>query len=69
MKSNYTQEEKIALITRYHKRASVSNLCFETGIPRSTLYSWIDHFSKVKNAADETIRLIDLKSLERQLQR
>lgn len=36
----HTDEEKCNLVERYQNGTSVASLCAETGIPRSTLYSW-----------------------------
>ncbi len=46
-----TKEEKSKLVERYQSGVSVSVLCTETGIPRSTLYTWIKQFS---NPSKET---------------
>ncbi len=37
----YTTEQKQALVLRYQNGESVSDICTQTGIARSTLYSWL----------------------------
>lgn len=37
----YTPEEKRQLVMRYQNGESVSHICSETGISRSTFYSWV----------------------------
>ena len=37
----YTSEQKIQLVMRYQNGESVIDICTETGIARSTLYSWL----------------------------
>ncbi len=37
----YTIDQKHEFITRYQNGESVSDICTETGIARSTFYTWI----------------------------
>ena len=37
----YTTEQKQELVLRYQNGESVSDICTQTGIARSTLYSWL----------------------------
>lgn len=47
----YNQEEKIKLVTRYHEGESVTSICHQSNIPRSTFYSWIKSYkNKVTNS-------------------
>lgn len=41
MKHHLNLTEKQALVTRYTGGETVSAICMETGISKSTLYSWI----------------------------
>ena len=38
----FSLEEKQTLVLRYNQGKSVAAICVDTGIPRSTLYSWIE---------------------------
>ena len=40
----FSKEQKQQLVARYQNGESVANICLETGIPRSTFYSWIKLF-------------------------
>ena len=37
----YTTDQKRELVLRYQNGESVSDICTQTGIARSTLYSWL----------------------------
>ena len=43
-----TTEEKRQLVMRYQAGEIVASICADTGIARSTLYSWIKSFHVVK---------------------
>lgn len=38
-------EEKRALVTRYHAGEAVAEICADTGIARSTFYTWIKPYA------------------------
>ena len=40
----YSNEEKLSIITRYQQGESIAALSAELGIPRSTLYRWLNSF-------------------------
>ena len=42
MDMTYTEEIKAQIITRYKSKESIINISKETGIPRSTIYRWIN---------------------------
>jgi|MGYP000221522274 transposase-like protein len=47
----FTAMQKAQLVERYQRRESVLLICSETGIPRSTFYSWIPQYSTVEPKA------------------
>ncbi|MEG0835113.1 MAG: IS3 family transposase [Christensenellaceae bacterium] len=49
-----TTEEKSRIVLRYQNGESISNLFLETGIPRSTLYSWLKPY-KTSRSPDDSI--------------
>ena len=55
----YTSEEKRRLVMCYQSGESASSICSETGIPRSTFYSWIPQYSMVETKAGERVNLRD----------
>lgn len=47
----YTLEIKSSTITRYTvQNESISSIVADTGIPRSTLYHWINEYRKIQSA-------------------
>lgn len=46
MNRKFTQEEKQTLINCYLSGRSVKSIITDTGIARSTLYSWINAYKK-----------------------
>jgi putative transposase len=47
MKTNYTEEQKHELVKRYYDGESVSTICLQTGVPRSTFYTWVKPYKVV----------------------
>ena len=47
----FTAMQKAQLVERYQRRVSVLLICSESGIPRSTFYSWIPQYSTVEPIA------------------
>ncbi|TWH59439.1 helix-turn-helix resolvase-like protein [Desulfitobacterium sp. LBE] len=37
----FVTEEKHQLVARYHNGESATNICIETGVARSTFYTWL----------------------------
>ena len=56
--NKYTENEKSIITTRYKNGESVSDLVTDTGIPRSTIYSWI----KEDVASDSNKKTVSLKN-------
>lgn len=50
MKNTYNVQQKQAVLKRYHSGMSVRDLVTETGIPRSTIYAWLE---KSKETGEE----------------
>lgn len=40
-------EEKAKLVARYYNGEPVSNICTQTGIARSTFYSWLQPYQTI----------------------
>ena len=49
-----TPEQKTKLVLRHQNGETVSALCLETGVPKSTLYSWLKPH-KATQAPDDTL--------------
>ncbi len=41
MKTSYTEEQKQELVKKYYDGESASVICLQSGVPRSTFYTWI----------------------------
>lgn len=66
MKRTYTQAEKQALIDRFiNNRETVASIVEDTGIPKSTLYSWIKVYQEEQCAGQKKeVNAHNLKLLE-----
>lgn len=65
----YTLSTKQSLITRFHNGESVAALCAETGIPRSTLYSWINSGDILASDTETPVTMRDYIRLEQRVQK
>jgi len=63
MKYNFT--DKASLIQRYRSGVPVSMLCAETGIARSTLYSWIKTNNIIITSNSREITIQDYNGAKR----
>ena len=75
MQNKLTDSEKQEIVAHYNSGVPVSELCAQHGIPRSTLYFWIQHFTPLKTVTENTVyyqQYLELKrhadKLERQLE-
>ena len=64
----YTEEIKSQIITRYKNKESVINISKETGIPRSTIYRWINDYT-AKNSIPPNVKNKEIKELERKVEK
>lgn len=55
MKHHLNLTEKQALVTRYTGGETVSAICMETGISKSTLYSWIKQYQPARTRSGRVI--------------
>ena len=42
MRKSYSEEQKKEIISLYRSGETLSNICQNTGISKSTLYSWLN---------------------------
>lgn len=56
----YTQEEKQAVIDRVISGEPSASILADTGIPKSTFYSWLRIYQEEKNAANR--RSVDIRN-------
>ena len=68
MDMTYTEEIKFQTIARYKSKESILSISNETGIPRSTIYRWINDY-KAKNSINKTVKSKEIKELERKVEK
>ena len=56
MKTKFTQEQKQELVNRYLSSESVKSITADTGVARSTLYSWINAYKNADSTIAPTLR-------------
>ena len=64
-------EEKGALVARYHAGEAVAEICADTGIARSTLYTWIKPYTTTTTDSDHVVsqqEFIKLKQKNQKLE-
>lgn len=69
MKHHFGLAEKQALVTRYISGETVSAICMETGISKSTLYTWIKQYQPTKTRCGRVITPKDYDSLLRRCEK
>ena len=61
----YTPETKAILITRYFtQHESIASIVADTGIPRSTLYHWINEYQKNHSSSSDSEKRITPRKIE-----
>ena len=69
MKHHLNLTEKQALVTRYTGGETISAICMETGISKSTLYSWIKQYQPTRTWSGRVITPKDYDSLLRRCEK
>jgi len=59
MRTNYTKEQKYELVKRYYDGESASVICLQTGVPRSTFYTWVKPYKVVGTASGCEVSAVD----------
>lgn len=62
-------EEKQSLVSRYHTGESVAEICADTGIARSTFYSWIKPYSVSIKNSEHTVSQQELHKMKQRIQK
>ena len=66
----YSKEEKLSLVNFYYNGKSVTEICMEHQIPRSTVYSWIQTYQPVESKnSSRTVTPKDFDSLLRRCEK
>ena len=61
-------EEKGALVARYHAGEAVTEICADTGIARSTLYTWIKPYTTTTTGSGHVVSQQELITLKQKNQ-
>lgn len=67
MKSKYSEQQKLELVKRYYDGESVSVLCLQTRIPKSTFYSWIKSYKAVGKVLDFDVSAVNYARQRKQI--
>ena len=65
MKKRFTSAEKTEFVKRYKNGTSVITICSETGIVKSTFYSWIKPYSIVLTKTGDQVNLRGFDALQK----
>ena len=65
---SFTKELKLQIITRYKNDEKIISISKETGIPRSTIYRWINE-DKFANSTSQSIKDKEIKKLEQKIEK
>lgn len=63
----YSPEVKQALIARYCNGESVENICLQTGVARSTFYTWIKPHTPVVSKSGQTVTAAEFAKMKSHL--
>ena len=69
MKKTYTDQEKFALVERYYNGESVANICLETGIARSTFYTWLKPYQTTKTNAENAVSAFEFVKMKKRIEK
>ena len=69
MLKKYSEKEKLSVITQIQQGQSIAQISLETGIARSTIYSWLNQLSMPTTSEGKFITLREVNSLRRQLEK
>lgn len=65
----YSREQKSDIAMRYQKGESVADICTETGLARSTIYSWLKPYHTTVTKAGTSITLQEFTFLKRRVEK
>lgn len=62
-------EEKQTLVTRYHAGESVAEICADTGITRSTFYTWLKLYKTTTRVAGHVVSQQEFNKMKQKIQK
>ena len=69
MKTTYSEEQKRGLVKRYYDGESASNICLQTGVPRSTFYTWVKPYKVVGAALGSEVNAVNYARQKKRIDR
>ena len=66
MRKNYSEEQKKEILSRYRSGETLSSICKNTGISKSTLYSWLNADNTTKR---KPINMTDVRILKQRCEK
>lgn len=69
MKHHLSKPQKQQLVARYYAGESVSGICADTGIAKSTLYSWLKQYQPTQTRSGRVVTPKDYDSLLRRCEK
>lgn len=65
----YTADQKRKLVLRYQNGESVSDICTQTGVARSTLYSWLKPYQTTITKAGMVVTPKEFVALKKRVEK
>lgn len=65
----FSTEEKQLLVARYHTGESAAEICADTGIARSTFYTWIKPFTATKTNSSYAVSQQEFMKMRQKIQK
>lgn len=69
MKTRYTMKHKRELVKRYSDGESASNICRQSGVPRSTFYTWVKPYKVVGAAFGNEVNVVNYARQKKRIDR
>ena len=69
MKTSYAEEQKRKLVKRYFNGESASIICLQSGVPRSTFYSWTKSYKVVGTALESEVSAVNYAKQKKRIDR
>jgi transposase-like protein len=65
----FTKKEKHQLVARYHNGESATDICTETGIARSTFYTWLQPYKTTYTNAGYAVSAVEFIKMKQRLEK
>ncbi len=69
MNRKFSKEEKYQLVARYHDGGSVSDICTESGVARSTFYTWLKPYKTTYTDAEYVVSAAEFVKMKQRMEK